>query len=125
MRKRLGVIFLLLIFVPVLCADTAMTKLTIEVKSLSGKPIDRAGVLVRFVSGMSIVKLGKKTRTTWEMRTNQDGIAKVPAIPRGKILVQVNAKGYQTFGQTFEVNEEEQTLEVKLNPPQAQYSAHQ
>jgi hypothetical protein len=39
--------------------------------------------------------------------------------------VQVIAKGYQTFGNTFEVEEEEKTIEVKLNPPQPQYSAHQ
>jgi hypothetical protein len=37
----------------------------------------------------------------------------------------VIAKGYQTFGQVFDVKEEEKTLEVKLNPPQAQYSVHQ
>jgi hypothetical protein len=58
------------------------------------------------------------------MRTNQEGIAKVPEIPQGTILIQVIATGYQTFGQTFEVNELEKTIEVKLNSPQEQYSAH-
>ncbi len=52
-------------------------------------------------------------------------MAKIPTIPQGKIRVQVIAKGYQTFGQDFEVNEEEKTLEVRLNPPQTQYSSHQ
>jgi hypothetical protein len=37
----------------------------------------------------------------------------------------VIAKGFQTFGEIFEVDEEEKTIEVKLNPPQAQYSSHQ
>jgi hypothetical protein len=37
------------------------------------------------------------------MRTNQDGIAKVPAIPQGSILIQVNAKGYQTYGHVFDI----------------------
>jgi hypothetical protein len=59
------------------------------------------------------------------VRTNQDGIAKIPTIPQGKIRIQVIAKGYQTFGQTFEVDEEERIIEIKLNPPQDQYSAHQ
>jgi len=45
-------------------------------------------------------------------------------IPQGKILVQVIAKGYQTFGETVDVNEEEKTVHVKLNAPQQQYSAH-
>ncbi len=101
-----------------------MTRLNIQVTSLGGKPIDRADVVVRFVKGRSKLKLGRKIRTTWEMRTNQEGIAKVPEIPQGSILIQVIAKGYQTFGQTFDVDEEEKTIEVKMNPPQQQYSAH-
>jgi hypothetical protein len=101
------------------------TNIRIEVKTHGGKPIERASVIVRFVEGRSIAKLGKKIRTNWEMRTNQEGVAKVPSIPQGKVLVQVIAKGYQTFGQTYEVTEPEKTLEIKLNPPQAQYSAHQ
>jgi hypothetical protein len=40
-------------------------------------------------------------------------------------MIQVIAKGYQTFGETFEVNEPEKTIEIKLNRPQAQYSVHQ
>src|SRR5215510_4377151 len=95
-----------------------MTKLNITVKTQSGKPIDRAAVMVRFVEGRSIVKLGKAIRTTFELRTNQDGEAKIPSIPQGKIRIQVHASGYQTFGQIFEVNQEEKDLEIKLNPPQ-------
>jgi len=101
-----------------------MTNLRIEVKTLGGRPIDRASVIVRFVEGRSVAKFGKKIRTNWELRTNQDGVAKVPPIPQGKILIQVIAKGYQTFGQTFDVREEEKTLEIKLNPPQPPYSEH-
>ena len=101
-----------------------MTKLQIEVKSHAGKPVDRASVVVRFLQARSVVKLGKKTRTHWELRTSQEGIARIPPIPQGKILVQVIAKGYQTFGQTFEIDEEEKTVEVKLNAPQQQYSSH-
>ncbi|MGC9969539.1 MAG: carboxypeptidase-like regulatory domain-containing protein [Bryobacteraceae bacterium] len=119
-------------FAAVLCAlvlparaDHPMTKLRVEVKTVSGKPVERASVVVRFIEGHSVIKLGKHIVTNWEMRTNQEGVAKIPTIPQGKIRIQVIAKGYQTFGQTFDVTEEEKTIEVKLNPPQAQYSAHQ
>lgn len=101
-----------------------MTKINIVVKSQGGKPVDRASVVVRFVQGHSVVKLGKAIKTTFELRTNQDGEARIPAIPQGKILVQIIAKGFQTFGQTYDVTEEEKTLEITLNPPQQQYSAH-
>ena len=102
----------------------SMTTLTIEVKNLAGKPVDNAAVIVKFIKGHSITKLRKGIRHEWDLRTNQEGIAKIPTIPQGQILVQIHAPNYQTFGQTFDVDEEQKTLTVRLNPPQAQYSAH-
>ena len=114
-----------LLLVPAGAALAApMTKINIVVKNQTGKPVDRASVVVRFIQGHSIVKLGKAVRTTFELRTNQDGEARIPSIPQGKILVQIIAKGYQTYGQTYDVTEDEKTLEITLNPPQQQYSAH-
>jgi hypothetical protein len=123
MRSRL-LVLLALLALPAFCADNETT-LRIEVKTLSDRPIDRASVIVRFVRGRNYVALGKKMRTTWELKTNQEGIAKLPSMPMGEIQVQVHAKGYQTFGQKYEINEAEKTIEVKLNPPQPQVSAHQ
>jgi hypothetical protein len=119
----------LLIPLALLCAVAAhaeapMTKLNITVKTQSGKPIDRASVIVRFIEGHSIIKLGKAIRTTFELRTNQEGEARIPTIPQGKIRIQVIAKGYQTFGQIFDVTQEEKDIPIKLNPPQQQYTAH-
>ena len=104
-------------------ADDDITKLKIVVTTRSGRPIDRADVIVRF-GGRSFVKLGKMVRTTWEMRSSQEGVAEIPDMPKGKIRIQVIAKGYQTFGDTFDVSEDERTIEIKLNPPQPQYSSH-
>ena len=125
MLRRIAVLLALAALAMPVLAGPPMTNLRIEVRSMSGKPIDRASVVVRFVEGRSIVKLGKKIRTNWELRTSQEGLAKIPPIPQGKILVQVIAKGYQTFGQTYDVAEEEKTIEIKLNPPQPQHSEHQ
>jgi len=101
-----------------------MTKINIVLKDQAGKPVDHASVVVRFVQGHSVVKLGKAIRTTFELRSNQEGEARIPSIPQGKIRVQVIAKGYQTFGQIFDITEEEKTLDITLNPPQQQYTAH-
>ena len=100
------------------------TKLTIQVKTLTSRPIERAEVIVTFAEVRKYSTLGKNVRTSYDLRTNQEGVARIPAIPQGKVRVMVNAKGYQTFGQIFDLKEEEQTLEIKLNPPQPQYSAH-
>lgn len=129
MRNRgrfLGVLLGGALLAAVLMAEDTptMTKISIVVKTDTGRPVDRASVIVRFVEGRDYLKLGKKIRTTYELRTNQDGEAQIPEIPQGKILIQIIAKGYQTFGQTFDINEPERTVEIKLNPPQPQYSAH-
>jgi hypothetical protein len=113
------------LLVSLLAADNPTTRLKVEVRSHAGKPVDRAAVIVNFVEGRSVVKLGKKVITHWELRTNQEGVAKVPALPQGKVRIQVNAKNYQTFGDVFDVDQEEKTIVIKLNPPQQQYSAHE
>ena len=107
-----------------LLAETPMTTLTIEVKNDSGKAVEDASIVVRFIRGHSALKLGKGIRREWELHTNQEGIAKIPPIPQGTILIQVIAKNYQTFGENFDVDTEQKTVEIKLKPPQAQYSAH-
>ncbi|HTS63355.1 MAG TPA: carboxypeptidase-like regulatory domain-containing protein [Candidatus Acidoferrales bacterium] len=101
-----------------------MTKINILVKNQLGKPVDRASVVVRFVEGHSVIKLGKAVRTTYELKTNEEGEAQIPSIPQGKIRIQVIAKGYQTFGQIYDIIDDEKTVNIALNPPQQQYSAH-
>jgi hypothetical protein len=101
------------------------TRLIVNVRTLGDKPVDRASVIVDFVEGRSVVKLGKKMTKHWELRTNQEGVAKLPPVPEGKVRVQVIAKNYQTHGEIVELDGPERVLTVKLNPPQQPYSAHQ
>jgi hypothetical protein len=117
-------IIILLIAAVTLLADAPQTKISIQVKTQSGKPVDRASVIVRFLGSRNPIKLGRHDRVTWELRTNQEGNAEIPTIPQGKIRIQVIAKGYQTYGQDFEIMEPEKTVPITLNPPQQQYSAH-
>jgi hypothetical protein len=124
---RIRALFLCVLLVSAFTGYAAnMTKLLIVVKTQGGRPIDRAEVIVRWHANEKHPRagFGKAVRTTFEMRSNQEGEADVPSIPQGSILVQVNAKGYQTFGKVFQVDDEEKTLEITLNPPQQQYSAH-
>lgn len=117
-------LLLLILVTAVALAAAPMTTLTIAVKNTNDKPVDNASVIVRFIRGHSVVKLGRGIRKEWELRTSQDGTVKIPPIPQGQIMIQVIAKNYQTFGQTFDVDESQKTIEIRLNPPQPQYSAH-
>ncbi len=120
MRKLLGL--LVFVLTPLVAAD--LTTLKIVVTNQNNRPVDNASVVVKFVQGRSKAKFGAKIRTEWNLKTSQEGVAKLPSIPQGKILIQIIAKNYQTFGQTFDIDEAEKTVEIKLNPPQAQFSAH-
>jgi 5-hydroxyisourate hydrolase-like protein (transthyretin family) len=97
------------------------TKLTVHVTSaITGKPIDRASVIVKFREGIGVNL--KRIQTQWETKTNQDGNVTLPSMPQGKVQIQIIAANYQTFGDIFVTDKPEQTIEIKLNPPQPQYS---
>ena len=51
------------------------------------------------------------------LKTNEDGAVKVPPVPQGKILIQVVAKGWHTYGKWYEINAEEESIEIVLEPP--------
>lgn len=123
-NRALWLTALLSVGLTALADDPPMTKITISVKTQSGRPVEQADVIVRFVKGHSVLKLGKAVRTQWETRTNQDGQAAIPEIPQGEIRIQVIAKGYQTFGNTFDIVDAQKTMPITLNPPQQQYTSH-
>lgn len=130
MRRTIPLLpLLLLVFALAFSApaqeDPDLTTITVEVMTLKDKPIPRASVVVRFVEGRSIVKLGKKIMTSYQLRTSNQGKIVVPPIPQGKILIQVIAKGFQTYGEYHEIYEETRTIAIKLKPPQSQYSTHE
>lgn len=100
-------------------ADT--TRIHIHVVNDLGKPVGNAEVIVKFIQGRNLVRIKKKE--SWELRTTQEGTVSLPSIPQGKVLIQINAKNYQTFGQTYDLLEDEKTVEIQLLPPQPQYSS--
>jgi uncharacterized GH25 family protein len=100
-------------------AAADMTRIHIHVVNDIGKPVGNAEVIVKFLESRT---LKVKKKESWELRTTQEGTVSLPSIPQGKVLIQINAKNYQTFGQTYDIAEDEKTVEIKLLPPQAQYS---
>ena len=119
MRKVVAAVLFLFAFT--LSAGSG-TRLTVQVNAVdTGKPIDRASVIIKFRHGLNPVKM-KKMVTNWETKTSQQGSVTVPEIPMGEITVQVIAQHYQTFGDVYELTMPEQTIAIKLNPPQPQYS---
>ncbi len=104
--------------VPLAAGDT--TRIHIHVVNDLGKPVGNAEVIVKFLESRTL-KIKKKE--SWELRTTQEGTVSTPGIPQGKVLIQINAKNYQTFGQSYDIYEDEKTVEIRLLPPQPQYSS--
>jgi hypothetical protein len=118
---KLFLVTVLFVAIPMFAGDS--TALEIHVMSVTGRPIENASVVVKFRGG-KVIKPNPKFRTEWDVKTNQEGTVKLPTIQKGPILIQIRADNYQTFGQVFDVQEDERRLDIKLNPPQPQYSAH-
>ncbi len=104
--------------------DVPSTAIKLVVTNQFDKPVENAEVILDWVGERQMIKAGVKKKIHWEVHTNQEGVAHFPPVPEGKIQLQVNKKAYQTWGKEVDVKGTEQTVEVKLAPPQSQYSAH-
>jgi hypothetical protein len=122
MRNVLRLVLLLAMCLPSF-ADGDFTRIIVKVTDERGKPIDRANVRLVFKQGRRKLTM-KKIRRSWELKTSQEGTAKLPGIPKGDIMIQVTAKNHQSFGDTFTIEEDEKEVDVILKPPQAPYSVH-
>jgi len=96
-------------------SESATTKLRIVVTAGENKPIGNASVYVRFNTPGGFLRHEKQVEMNF--KTNQDGSVKVPEVPQGKILIQVIAKGWHTYGKWYDVEKDEETIAIKLEPP--------
>ncbi|MGH9714385.1 MAG: hypothetical protein ACRD5M_13895 [Candidatus Acidiferrales bacterium] len=99
-------------------SDSATVKLRIVVTA-NDKPVSNASVYVKYNEPGGLFHHGKLAEMGF--KTNEDGSVKVPEVPRGKILIQVIAKGWHTYGKWYEIEAESQTIQIKLEPPPRWY----
>ncbi|HKS80727.1 MAG TPA: hypothetical protein VJR23_04420 [Candidatus Acidoferrales bacterium] len=95
--------------------DSGVVKLKIVVVGANEKPVQNASVYVRFDESGGF--LHKDKLAEMNFKTNEDGSVKTPEVPQGKILIQVIAKGWHTFGKWYDVEKNEETIQIKLEPP--------
>jgi hypothetical protein len=120
--KSLGILFGLVLLAPLLStvaqAKDETTTLRVVIQNEEGEPVPRASLIVRELKGKKNNKLGK----SMQLRASHQGVAPLPPMKRGFVLLQVIAEDYQTFGDQYELTEAEQTITITLKPPQKQYS---
>lgn len=95
------------------------TRLRVEVTGGdSSSPVDMASVYVKFITKRT---LAKDAKTEMNVKTNREGVAVVPVVPRGKIILQVVANGWKPYGENFDLAKDEEVLRVHLVRPPKWY----
>jgi hypothetical protein len=89
-------------------------------KGYNGKPVRNASVILHPVR-----KDGKQERGGFQLKTDLDGKTSFEGVPYGKLRVQVLARGFQTFGEDYEINQPTTEITVKLKKPTQQYSIYE
>lgn len=125
MQVRTAFIAVLLACTLTLAASAPQTTIRVVVKNQYDKPVENAAVILDYLGSHQIMKLGKRKPIHWEVKTNQEGVAHFPPVPEGTVQLQVINSRYQTYGKKLDIAGEEKTVEITLNPPQKQYSAHE
>jgi hypothetical protein len=93
--------------------------LLVEVIGGSDKvPVQEASVYIKFTE---VHKIGKDKKLEFDLKTNQEGVARAPDVPQGKVLIQVVANGWKSFGQYYDVTEDQQTIQIALERPPRWY----
>lgn len=96
-------------------APTSRVEVTI-LRGEDGKPIENAAVVFQL----------EGDKGNMELKTNEDGKAMIDVLPTGsKVLLQVLAKGYQTYGKDYTIDKTEMAFSIKMNRPGKQYSIYE
>ena len=100
-------------------ANDVQARITIEVTGGEKNiPIENASVYVKFVEEHAIKK---DMKLEMNVKTSRDGIAHVPSAPMGRVLVQVVAEGWKTYGHWLDITDPKQTIKVHLDKPPKWY----
>jgi len=95
------------------------SRVTIEVSGGDkDSPVENASVYLKYVEER---KLKKDKKVELNVKTNREGTAHIPEAPTGRVLIQVVADGWKTYGRWYDITEAKQTIKVHLEKPPRWY----
>jgi hypothetical protein len=120
MKRLLFLPLLALVLGLALHAEDKSSNLSFLVlKADNGKPVRNAAVVLHTVD-----KEGHQSSGGFELKTDPEGKASFAGAPYGKLRVQVLVRGFQTYGEDYDISQPEQEITIKLKRPQHQYSIY-
>jgi hypothetical protein len=99
-------------------APAPIPRLTIEITGgEADKPIENASVYLKTQEDHLI----KDKKTEVNVKTNMQGIAHVPQPPVGRVLIQVVAEGWKSYGHWYDITDSKQVVKIHLDRPPKWY----
>jgi hypothetical protein len=99
--------------------DLSLARVTIEVTGgEKDAPIENASVYLKYVKDRKVVK---DKQYELNVKTNRDGIAHVPNAPLGRVLIQIIAEGWKTYGRWYDITDAKQPIKIHLEKPPKWY----
>lgn len=83
----------------------------------SNKPVENASVYLKTVEEGTI----KDKKTEINVKTNQLGVAHIPQPPTGRVLIQIIAEGWKTYGRWHDITDVKAPIKIHLDRPPKWY----
>jgi len=95
------------------------TRVTIEVTGGDkDSPIENASVYLKYVEEH---KIAKNKQFELNVKTNREGIAHIPDAPLGRVLIQIVAEGWKSFGRWYDITSSKEPIKIHLDRPPKWY----
>jgi len=97
----------------------ASTRVIIEVTGgEKDAPVENASVYLKYVEERKIVK---DKHVELNVKTNREGVAHVPEAPLGRVLIQIVAEGWKTYGRWYDITNSKEPIKIHLEKPPKWY----
>jgi len=95
------------------------TRVTIEVTGGDKDgPVENASVYLKYEEER---KIAKNKKFELNVKTNREGIAHIPDAPLGRVLIQIVAEGWKTFGRWYDITGTKEPIKIHLDRPPKWY----
>jgi hypothetical protein len=100
-------------------AAPATKRLTIEVTGgEKNVAVENASVYLKYVEEK---KIFKDRKYALNVKTNREGSAHIPDPPLGRVLIQIVADGWKTYGKYYDLTDQGMTIKIHLDRPPKWY----
>jgi hypothetical protein len=108
-----------LLLLPTRAESVETTSVYVQVNDAeTSQPIYQARLTLQFREPGSKARLKRSKLLAFSAKTNNQGRYRFTSIPKGTVRLIVTSERHQTFSKEFEIDKDNQVLEVKLKKPQ-------